>query len=255
VISTVPIAVTIEYPRVEHPVRLEQLADRLGFPVVPLLAKPFPADLDAESYAAALVRSLDGDDRPVGLVVAVCTAAPIGHEVARLVSGRQGSAPTLVALDGAPIRPFDVIKAYEEAVAAYAGPQRRPSVSVTETGLRQRPEQLLAAIEAEFSDAATEALRARSLRAQSIAQIVRDTVGTSMAWLRHLVAAHNAAFHPWTGEVVLATSDEAYFLRDWPGAARTRQVAIGGRSNELVGHPRIPSFRATERAAVANGGK
>ncbi|HMC71994.1 MAG TPA: hypothetical protein VKJ07_22750 [Mycobacteriales bacterium] len=249
--SSAPIAVTIEYPRVEHPVRLEHLVVRLGFPVVPLLVHPFPTELDAESYAATLVRRLDGDERPVGLVVAVCLAAPIGHEVARLVTGRQGFAPTLVALDGAPVRPFDVIKAYEDTVAAYGGPDCRPRVSVTETALRQRPEQLLADIEEEFVDAATAALRERSVRAGTAAPIVRDTVGTSMAWLRHLVAGHNAAFPPWDGQVVLATSDEAYFLRDWPNAARTRRVAIGGRSNELVGHPTIPSFLTAEMAAVS----
>jgi hypothetical protein len=247
-VGSTPIAVTIEYARVTQNDRIHHLADQVGFDIVPLLTRPLPTDADAESYAADLVRKLDGDDRSVGLVIAVCLAAPIGHEVARLLSQR-GVVPTFVPMDGAPVKASDVIAAYQSAASGYGGQTRQAGVMVTESRLQEQPTDLLAAIRDELAESATAELRKASSRVDLVAPMAGEIVNVSIDWIGHLVAAHNAAFTAWDGEVVLATSDQTGFLGPWPGARCTRRVAVGGTSADLARNPLVCALLADEMAS------
>lgn len=65
-----------------------------------------------------------------------------------------------------------------------------------------------------------------------VREIVEDYVEVSMNWLRHLVAADNTAFMPWSGEVVQVQSRGSTFDGSWPGATVTRIVRVdSGRAD------------------------
>ena len=248
-----PIAVTIEYTRTRHSARIHHLAERLGFDIVPLLNKPMPMSLDAKTYAADLLRGLDGDERPVGLVVAFCFGSPIGHEVVRLLSERLARAPRYVSLDGAPVTAQQVALAYAEMVAAYGTGDHRPRVTVTGEALRDRPAELVADVRAELTELATARFRKVSQQPERAARMVDEVVQVSVEWIGHLVAGHNAAFPPLEGEVVLVTSAETAFPGPWPGAANTRRIGVDCPAADLVGRPEVARVLAEEMAIAAKG--
>jgi hypothetical protein len=244
------IAVTIEYPRVRQERRLHDLADEVGADMVPLLDEPAFFGLDATSYAKALVEQLTDERRSVRLVVAVCLAAPIGHEVARLLTELRGVAPVLVVLDGTPVDVADFVTAYHIAIEGYGGRPSQARVTVTGTDLTNSPKRILSEIRAELIDLATEQLLGGSRHGDLVSPVVDRVVNVSMAWLCQVIAAHNTEFHAWEGDVVLGTSDEATFHAEWPGARRTREVAVGGLSEDFATNPQVLRLIADEMAAA-----
>lgn len=244
------IAVTIEYPRVAQEHRLHDLAEKVGADMVPLLDEPSFFGLDATSYAKALVDQLADERRPVCLVVAVCLAAPIGHEVVRLLTELRGVAPVLVVLDGTPVDVADFVTAYHIAIEGYGGRPSQARVTVTGADLTNSPKRILSQIRDELVDLATEQLLGGARYGDRVSPMVDRVVTVSMAWLCQVIAAHNTEFPAWAGEVVLGTSDEATFHAEWPGARRTREVEVGGRSEDFATNPAVLRLIADEMPAA-----
>ncbi|MFE8944821.1 hypothetical protein [Streptomyces sp. NPDC007856] len=202
------------------------------------MKSPLPQEFYAEEYAARLLAA-SGCTRPVGLVVSYCLASSIGYEVARQVTSRQGSAPVLVALDGSPCPAESVLSAYREAAVRFAEDDAVHLLQPTESDLIERPKDVLAAMERELTDLAARSLREEELEEDLIQDMVEDLVHHTVDWLTHLVAAHNASFLQWEGDVVLVSSRDQPFEGPWPGARSTRVVRVDCSRAELLDQPRV----------------
>ncbi|MGC4880042.1 hypothetical protein ACLQ26_27705 [Micromonospora sp. DT43] len=240
-----PVAVTIDYPGLESRGRVEDMAGDVDFPLVSLLDGRRPEALDATAYAAALIAPLDADPRPVGLVVAYCTAAPIGHEAARLLGERRGARPALVTLDGSGCPSTMVDAVYDSLLSRYTGASAGPDAEVSAAELRAAPQAVLGRMRDELTSAAARVLLADlgdpSLANEFAGQLVEEAVD----WLRHLIAAHNADFTPWPGPVFMIGSTEPGFVGDWPGAAVTTTETVPCPRSELLRHPSTAALLAT----------
>jgi hypothetical protein len=239
------IAVTVEYPQTRQPKRLHNLSGTIGFPVVPLLVDPYPRDHDAQSYAASLLP--ESAKAPVGIVAALCLAAPIAQEVARLVAARQGRPPTLLLLDGIRTQLSHVREACRKAAGSYGGKLVEP----TREELRERPDYAARAIQNHLLRMANEQLGPLAQSPEQADRVSRNAVDISMDWITHLIASFNADYGSFTGDVVFAESDEADDNASWPGITRPRHVSVGGARGVLPANPNVGGLLAAEMAAWA----
>ncbi|MEU4244958.1 hypothetical protein [Actinoplanes sp. NPDC026619] len=231
--STPTTVLTLDYPGYEERPRITGLIDA-GLDCVPLMRAPLPRRPEAIGYAETLLAARS-DERPVRAIVAYCMTSPIAHEVARMTAARDGLPVLLVALDGAPCPDSLVAQEYATLVRRFGG-EGPPRVVPTRDELIADPAGVLAAMAAELTEVATRATADGEPDEITVA-LVRDLVGKSSDWLTQLVAAHNALFPPWPGEMLLIVSRDHPFAGPWPGAAASRVHRVDCSREELLRHP------------------
>lgn len=229
---------TLDYSGFDDRARVSDLL--AGLPelaVSPLLTGPTPHAVTACAYAEALLARLAGHG-PVDVVIGYCMASPIAHEVARLVTTPGRRPPTLITLDGSPCPAEFVRQNYRTMLARYAMAEITPRVTATDTDLAEHASQVLADMADELTAVALRSLAADSGSVDDVVTaLANDLVRTGVAWLTSLVAAHNATFPAWPGDVVSVMSREHLFAEPWPGAGTTTLVPVDCARAELLTHP------------------
>ncbi|MEV5721080.1 hypothetical protein AB0L41_45060 [Amycolatopsis mediterranei] len=234
---------TVQYPGLDGELPIHGID--LGTGIRPLVTEPPPRRLDARAYAADLAEGLT-DEEPVDLVITQCMSTSIGVEVARLLVAR-GHRPLLVALDGAPCAARHVAGSYRDTLRRYRADSA--GLAVTGAALRAHPADVLSAMRAELTGAATAALLAGAADAELVAPMVDDVVTVSMSWLGHLVAAHNAPGEPWPGETLVVTSRDTPFTGPWPAVPAPETVALDCAATELIGSDAVREVLRSRLAA------
>jgi hypothetical protein len=237
------LTVTVQYPELDHELPIHGID--LGAEIRPLVTEPPPQRLDARAYAADLAGGL-ADDEPVDSVITHCMSTSVGVEVARLLAAR-GHRPLLVALDGAPCAARHVAGSYRDTLGRYRTDS--PGLAITGAGLREHPADVLAAMRAELTRAASAALLADATDADLVAPMVEEVVTMSMNWLVHLVAAHNAPQEPWPGETVVVTSRDTPFTGPWPAVPAPATVAVDCAATGLIGSDAVREVLRSRLAA------
>ncbi|GAA3728632.1 hypothetical protein GCM10022225_07490 [Plantactinospora mayteni] len=232
------LVLTLDYPGYEERPRISNLvADVPGVEVRHLMTHPLPAVPSAVEYAEALVREVTADRR-VDAVVSYCLASPIAHEVARLTTGRQRCAPILIALDGAPCPATTVVDEYRRVLSGFGAPDTEPAVALSGRAMVDRPRLLLAEMASELR---LHVVRAMSGVADEVDEValclVEELVGKAIDWLTQLMAAHNAPFLPWPGEVLLVRSRDHPFNGPWPQVPTSRMWSVDCDREDLLRHP------------------
>ena len=234
----------LDYPGMEERARLADLVLDARWRTVALLERPADAATDAQEYAAALLPGA-GPVEDVAAVVSFCMATPIAQVVAARVSHAQARPVPLVAVDGAPCPDVAVQRAFAGLAERYgASPD---GIDVTGDGLRAEPQQVLDRMADRLSEAATATLLAEVGDLEVARTVSAELVSGAVDWLRHLVAAHNADYPAWGGELTLVNSTDALVWEAWPGARSTTVVTAGCGRTEVLAHPRVAE--AVHRAA------
>ncbi|ONI91295.1 hypothetical protein ALI22I_09550 [Saccharothrix sp. ALI-22-I] len=230
------VVLVLDYPGRRAESRVADLPlESFGFDVRHLLDEPFVRAVDTAGYAAELAARHGPFGPEVVAVLAYCMAAPIAQEVAALC----GAIP-LVLFDGEPSTPAGIADQYEVSVTQVREQLGLPAVDrglPFEDGLlSERPGECLESMRRAFVELAVSALRADS--ADEDAEVVAAQVADFyLDWLSHLVAAHNASWPAWGGEVLHIASRRHSFTEDWPGARRTTVHRVDTERNDLLRHP------------------
>ncbi|WP_409473456.1 hypothetical protein [Streptomyces sp. HC307] len=223
--------------RSEPPLTALRLEDH-GFRVVEILRPPYVRAFDAAGYASALIEPHTYAGSEVAAVVTYCMAGSIAQEVAARLSSPHYEVP-LVVLDGEP--------STGEAIREQWG-----------TALRR----IAQMVGADVADGVTRALSDDELLAQprEIAREIHDSMtsigaqqrpdgeGPGIArdvgifaewfsdWLVYLIAAHNAQWPHWGGDVLQLIS-KSHPVADWVGSRSEEVVEISTDRDGLVLDP------------------
>lgn len=211
----------LDYPGRREEARIADLAlGARGFSVRGLISAPFVRDLTAAAYADRLI-ARHGPFGDVDAVLAYCMAAPIAQEVAARVSA--GRDPVrMILFDGEPATPAAVADQYMTTVKQVAEQLGTSAVAddLDVATLAERPAETLAWMRGNLVRLAVDALADGDDdedaldTAEALAEFYLD-------WLAHLVAAHNASWPAWGGEVYHVVSSEHTYVGNWPGARAT----------------------------------
>lgn len=235
-----PYLVALDYPGRRDDSRIDDLElDRHGFRVQHLLTDPLPLEIDATRYAQRLIERLEADT-PVAAVLSYCMAGPIAHEVALLLTERQGHPPRLLLVEASHHRPEVVAVAYRSSLAQF------PPLPGTDGGIT--PESVVALVTSQPEDLVAD--MRRELERRAGAELVTDgeepdealliageVAAHHMQFVVHLVAASNAEIPDWPGEALHIVSRDYPFDGEWPGARVTRVRRLDLSRGELLRGP------------------
>lgn len=252
------VLLVLDYPgrRAESRVADLRLAEA-GFEVRDLLLPPFVRRLTGDDYAAELVDRHGPFGTEVAAVLAYCMAAPIAQEVAVRCGAGRDPVP-LVLFDGEPSTIEAVAEQYGVSAAQVSGEAGAgdPVLPFDPALLSADPGASVELMRGRLVDLARRALDPDGVQADS-AQLAGDVAEFYLDWLVHLVAAHNATWPRWGGEVAHVLSRTHTFAGDWPGARTTRHFRVDVERNGLLGHPRtreiVLSFLGTASGSPAEG--
>lgn len=230
--------------RVEAPVSALELADH-GYRVEYLLDAPNPSELTAVDYAAALRQRHSFADGDVRGVLAYCMAAPIAHEVAAAVFAATGRPVPLVLFDGAPASASAVNSEYELArrkMWAFSadGPfEGGAGENFSEDELRASPAAVVGRMREGLREVAELSLRSDGARPHVDEGDDDYLVEVFIDWLVHLVAAHNAAWSPWSGPLLQVVSRDTDPVEDWAGATEVGVARMSSSRRDLLRDPEV----------------
>lgn len=195
--------------RSEAPVTALGLEDA-GYRVANLMDPPHIRALSAADYADQLLRRTRVAESDVAAVFAYCMAVPIAQEVAARLSTPEYPL-TLVTFDGEAATCEAVNGQYQSARAKIAamfgvrdGVADDPSL-FDEVSLRERPHEV-----------ACEMYRSM----MSVGTPGKETeiaANWFLDWVIQLIAAHNADWPAWPGDVLQVVSRTQPVLEPWPG--------------------------------------
>jgi hypothetical protein len=245
----------LDYPGRREEARIADLAlESRGFSVRGLLGPPFVRDLTAAAYADRLV-ARHGPFGDVDAVLAYCMAAPIAQEVAARVSAGRDPV-TMILFDGEPATPAAVADQYlttVEQVAEQFGTSAvaNSAESVDPAALSARPAETLEWMRGNLVRLAAGALADDCddgggggddddalETAEALAEFYLD-------WLAHLIAAHNASWPAWGGDVYHIVSSEHAFVGNWPGARATTLFRCEVARRDLLSRPEVADLVAS----------
>lgn len=223
--------------RSEPPLTALRLEDH-GFRVVEVLRPPYVRAFDAAGYASALLEPHTYLGSEVAAVVTYCMAGSIAQEVAARLSSPHYDVP-LVVLDGEPSTGEAIREQWETAlqrIAEMVGSADAFGVTraLSDDELFARPGE----IAREIHDSMT------SIGAQQSPGIERPIVTKDVElfadwfsdWLVYLIAAHNAKWPHWGGDVLQLVS-ESRSVTDWAGSRSEEAVEISTDRDGLVLDP------------------
>ncbi|SBT65720.1 hypothetical protein GA0070622_2725 [Micromonospora sediminicola] len=239
----------LDYPGRRTEARVADLGlEHAGFAVRYLLREPFVREPTAPRYAEELLAQTPVDG-PCAGVLAYCMAASIAQEVASRVSA--AAEPTaLILFDGEPASPaaieeqFDVTARQLAAQLGGMPPQASDASVFDPARLAGHPEDVIAAMRHTLVELGVSAVGEGDDDPYA-RDTAEDLADFYLDWLVHLVAANNASWPAWGGEVLHVMSRDHGFAGPWPGAATTRHVRCGVPRPELLRHPEVlPTVRA-----------
>lgn len=238
-----PVLLVVDYPGRRDEDRIADLGvEAGGFEFRSLLTEPFVRASTAAGYAAELVRRSGPFPAETTAVLAYCMAAPIAQEVAALISAGRSPVP-LVLFDGEPATAAAVHEQYLVTATQMASRlgTGSPGTAIDLTRmtdlLSRAPEAAIELMRDSLVELGVTAL-ADDADDEEAADIAADVAEFYLDWLVHLVAAHNASWPPWGGDVLHVMSRDHAHVVDWPGAADTRRVRLD------VPRPRLLSTAA-----------
>lgn len=252
--SDEPVLVVVDYPGRRSSARVSDLGlPDLGFTVRSVLEPPGVRAVTADDYARALLAE-HGPWPGVAAVLAYCMAAPIGQELAALLSRGRTPVP-LVLFDGRPatlaaVR--DQYRAAEDQLLTQLG-GRRHTVARAGPGtvlLENDPYAALAAMTRGLTDLGMAAL-SDGTGALEDRDVVEEVVAHFVDWLAHLLAAYHAPHTPWGGAVLQVMSGAHDACDPWPGAASTTTVRVDVSRVDLL---RTPAAREAVLAYLGRVG-
>jgi hypothetical protein len=234
-----PVLLVLDYPgRRAEPAVAELGLEGAGLEVRYLLSTPPRRQTTASAYADELLSAhgLAADPglaapRPVA-VLAYCMAAAIGQDLARLVAQGAGRPVPLIVLDGEPATAETVREQYRVVAAqlmtdlGLAADVEEPEGAFAPELLEKDPDGSVELMRASLTVLAAAAIAAEIDDACAAAETGAQLADVYVDWLVHLVAAHNATWPSWDGEVLHLTSrdhpfTDAWYGPSWPGALRT----------------------------------
>jgi hypothetical protein len=197
------------------------LASR-GFAVRSLISAPFDRELTAPAYADRLVERHGPFDGEIGAVLAYCMAAPVAQEVAARVSTGRDPVP-MILFDGEPATPAAVEDQYRTTVEQVAEQLGTSAVggAVDPAALSLRPAETLDWMRRNLVQLAVEALAEPEDDGDDALDTANALAEFYLDWLAHLIAAHNASWPAWGGDVYHFVSRDHTYLENWPGSRST----------------------------------
>jgi hypothetical protein len=242
-----PVLLVLDYPgRRDVPAVATMDLEGGGFDVRYLLAVPPSRELTSESYAARLVADHGPFGPEVAAVLAYCMGATIGQDVARLVSDSVGAAVPLILLDAESPTPVTIAEQYAmatgqllEQLGSSGAP---PGNTFDASELRYSPSRSLDRMRRGLTELAATAIggelgdAAESADVRDVAEQLSDVY---VDWLAHLVAAYNATYPEWGGDILHLTSHDHHYQRDWPGGRRTVTVRMDRSREDLIGDSQV----------------
>jgi len=263
-----PTLLVLDYPGRRDEARVRDLRlEEHGFDVRYLLGPPFQRAVTAAAYADELIEA-HGPFEAVAGLLSYCMAAPIAQHVAARLSAGTSPIP-MVTFDGEPATAAALDDQYGVTVAQLAAelgaalPRVDPIDAET---LANDPTSVVAAMRSGLTKLATIALaddedEDDAADDDSLADTVDGLTGFYLDWLVHLVAASNATWPRWGGEVLNVASRDHGYTGDWPGAAGTKLMRVDVSRPELlaqdtVGPPVVSFLNSTmSRQSTVRGGK
>jgi hypothetical protein len=233
-----PLLLVLDFPGRRAEARVSDMRlEMAGCDVRYLLAAPFPRETTAKAYAAELLARQGTTITEVGAVAAYCMAAPIAQELAALLGG--GYPVPLMLFDGEPATPATILEQYRESLSQVRGrTEGRGPEPMDVAELTSRPAACVDRIGSRLVAAALpKFLGDGDLDEVDATEAAGELVEFYLDWLVHLVAAHNAAWPPWSGEVLHVVSRGHTYTGDWPGAGTTRVRRVDSARSDLLRHP------------------
>lgn len=237
-----PVLLVLDYPGRRQEARVADLRlERYGFDVRYLLTAPFPRAVTAGEYAAELARRHGPFTGEVAAVLSYCMASSVAQELAVMVRGGAGPV-SMVLFDGEPVTPEAVDDQYRVArrqlaeqlgIRSDGDGEVRPFDSAS---LSRRPYDVIDWMRGSLVELGSTALgddgsHEDDDEARAIAEDLADFY---LDWLVHLVAAHNASWPVWDGDVLHVMSRTHAFSQDWPGARSTERARVDSPRPELL---------------------
>jgi hypothetical protein len=237
-----PVLLILDYPGRREEARIAELglAGR-GFDARSLLTAPFVRELTAREYAARLAGRVGPLNQPVTAVLAYCMAAPIAQQLAASLSAGREPVP-MILFDGEPATPDAVeeqygttVKQFAEQLGADAVPAIDPSTFTADL-LSGDPAQCVERMRRSLVQMGVSALSDGEEDAET-AETAEDMADFYMDWLVHLVAAHNASWPAWDGDVYHIMSRTHGYTENWPGARSMKSTRVDSIRPELLRQP------------------
>jgi hypothetical protein len=223
--------------RSEPPLTALRLEDH-GFRMVEVLRPPYVRAFDAAGYASALLEPHTYLGSEVAAVVTYCMAGSIAQEVAARLSSPHYDVP-LVVLDGEPSTGEAIREQWGTALRRIAQMVGADVVDGVTRALSN--DELLARpceIAGEIHDSMTSigAQQSPDIERPSMAKDVKIFADWFSDWLVYLIAAHNAQWPHWGGDVLQLVS-ESHSVTDWVGSRSEEVVEISTDRDGLVLDP------------------
>lgn len=242
-----PLLLALDYPGRREEARVRDLhLEDAGFDVRYLLAPPFVRQLTAPAYAAELIARYGPFEPPPTAVLAYCMAAPIAQEVAGLC-GAGGEPVPLLVFDGEPATPSAIEQQYRASVDQFraqfgVADQADRRLPFDRLALSSSPGECVERMRRCLVELGVTALRQDAdpdEEFEDLEQTAGQVADFYVAWLVHLVAAHNASWPQWRGEVLHIASRDHGWTCAWPGARATAVRRVEADRDELLSHPDV----------------
>ncbi|MER6288600.1 hypothetical protein [Streptomyces sviceus] len=225
--------------RSEPPLTALRLED-YGFRVVEILRPPYVRAFDAAGYASALIEPHTDAGSDVAAVVTYCMAGSIAQEVAARLSTPRYEVP-LVVLDGEPSTGEAIQEQWGTAlrrIAQMVGADVAHDVTraLSDDELLSRPRE----IAREIHDSMTSigAQQHPDGEGPGVARDVGIFAEWFSDWLVYLIAAHNAQWPYWGGDVLQLIS-KSHPVAGWVGSRSEEVVEISTDRDGLVLDPGV----------------
>lgn len=246
----------VDYPGRREEARIADLQlEGRGFDVRYLMNAAVPELTEAAAYARELLSRHDLTTSTPDAVLAYCMAAPLGQEIAALLS-RTSPVP-LILFDGEPSTAEAVQEQYRLARQQLAmhtpaqADEHDPTTTIDDARLAARPNEILTSLRQTLVRLGT-----RTFSSQVADDEAAQTAGALaehfMRWLTYLVAAHNTTWPSWGGQVLHVVSATHHYAAGWPGAGSTQVVPVPSTRLELL---RRRETAAAVDAFLASGGR
>ncbi|MBG7696653.1 hypothetical protein HCJ76_00710 [Streptomyces sp. MC1] len=223
--------------RSEPPLTALRLEDH-GFRMVEVLRPPYVRAFDAAGYASALLEPHMHLSTEVAAVATYCMAGSIAQEVAARLSSPHYNVP-LVVLDGEPSTGEAIRDQWGIAlrrIAQMVGADVVDCVTraLSDDELLARPCEIAREIHGSMTSIGAQ--QSHDIERPSMAKDVEIFADWFSDWLVYLIAAHNAQWPHWGGDVLQLVS-ESHSAADWVGSRSEEVVEISTDRDGLVLDP------------------
>ncbi|MEU4895148.1 hypothetical protein AB0B12_20235 [Streptomyces sp. NPDC044780] len=238
--------IAIDYPGRRDSGRLLDLRlEEHGFDVRYPIQLRSPDEPDAGPHTAALIKASGAEPDRLAGILGYCMAGHLAQEVAGRLAADHGVVLPVVLVDSTPCTAAAVAEECRAVFEVFGpdagGPLPGPGAleALLDPGtLRDRPSYVIATLRDAMLRRVMETLAEDGAEERELKEAAAPVVDHYVAWLTHLVAAHNCTAPAWGGEVLHLVSRDHPFRADWPGSAATRTEAVDADRAGLPGTAR-----------------